>query len=175
MYISDLPEGQDVKLIIMISKEIFEFDSKVCKSYNSANRIAINGIKKDGKILNFDASKNNLIVKREGQKPLIFRDVKISNVQSKHETFHIVSSNKEAESFNRRESFRVSIDKPASIQIGQNTFDCCIKDLSEKGYAFVIKDAPKLDIGSPVVIKFEDSLVDDTRKWKFTILGEVVR
>ena len=108
----------------------------------------------EGKALSFKNNDNiiNLVYLQKEGKPLIWKNVSVSNAVINGRNFVLVRSVSDGIDYNRRNNYRLPLDIKGNIA---GFGDVIIRDISNNGLAFVIsKDAPRCTIGQTVKIGF---------------------
>ena len=123
----------------------------------------------EGKALSFKNNDNiiNLVYLQKEGKPLIWKNVAVSNAVINGLNFVLVRSISDGIDYNRRNNYRLPLDIKGNIA---GYGDVLIRDISNNGLAFVIsKDAPRCTIGQTVKISFS------ARNINYTISVTVAR
>ena len=90
-------------------------------------------------------------MQKEG-KPLLWKNVTISNAVINGRNFVLVRSISDGVEYNRRNNFRLSLDIRGNIS---GYGDIIIHDISNNGVAFLIdKDAKRFNVGQEVALNF---------------------
>lgn len=108
----------------------------------------------EGKALSFKNNENiiNLVYLQKEGKPLIWKNVAVSNAVINGRNFVLVRSISDGAEYNRRNNYRLPLDIRGNIT---GYGDIIIKDISNNGLAFVIdKDAKRFTVGQQVNIGF---------------------
>lgn len=119
------------------------------------------------KRLVFDTVQVDVVVTKDNEIPLIWKDAKVIN----HSSGYVLQVTTSGIKKNRRNSFRISIAEYGTlVTIGQQPKQVLIKDLSISGFA--ITDNHKeldLSVGNRVSVSFEDL------EYYLNLEGQVVR
>ena len=108
----------------------------------------------EGKALSFKNNDNviNLVYLQKEGKPLLWKNVIVSNAIINGRNFVLVRSMGDGVEYNRRNNYRLPLDIRGNIA---GYGDIIIKDISNNGVGFVIdKDANRFTIGQQVVLNF---------------------
>lgn len=153
----------------------------MCKSMKCHDFIVIKPIMVKDKILNFDGyqlrCKATSIFK---ERPYCFSNLRIINTQLSMGAVHVVFSEENVESFNRRREFRVWFGANAACLIGDSnaTHDVLIKDIAEHGISFVISKQINLMLGDIVELQFHERSKNDAGAYVdklYKIKAQVIR
>ena len=116
----------------------------------------------EGKALSFKNNENiiNLVYLQKEGKPLIWKNVAVSNAVINGRNFVLVRSISDGAEYNRRNNYRLPLDIRGNI-VGYG--DIIIKDISNNGIGFAIdKDAKRFTIGQQVNLGFSARNVNYT-------------
>lgn len=133
------------------------------KNIPKSNFTILAPVHEEDKLVNFIASgvRNNLIY-IDDEKPIIWQGVTIVNMFLPHTgSIHVVVSSKKSVSFNRRAYFRVPLLCGGTVkaQDAELEKDVMLKNLSESGIAFIMKD-DDYERGDVCQIRFADAATD---------------
>lgn len=118
----------------------------------------------EGKALSFKNNTNviNLICLHKEGKPLLWKNVSVSNAVINGRNFVLVRSIGDGVEYNRRNNYRLPLDIRGNI-VGYG--DIVIHDISNNGIAFLIdKDAKRFNVGQEVALNFSARNVNYTLK-----------
>lgn len=118
----------------------------------------------EGKALSFKNNQNiiNLIYLQKEGKPLLWKNVAVSNAIINGRNFVLVRSIGDGVDYNRRHNYRLPLDIRGNIT---GCGDIIIHDISNNGIAFLTeKDAKRFTIGQDVSINFSARNVNYTLK-----------
>ena len=121
----------------------------------------------EGKVLNFNNTKINLLFYRDNEKPILWRNCMISYLNKQ---YSLATAN-EGVSINRRGCFRVGVSQPVIVkrQTRKNA-KAILKDVSLTGFALTDRDNElQLSVGEMVTVYLADGGYD------FSLTGHVVR
>lgn len=118
-------------------------------------------IREEEKLINFLSPnvKNSLVYIKEG-KPYIWEGIGILNWRLPVlGSVHIVTSTRNAVSYNRRQHFRIWLgcDGSVKVQGDEKIRGVIVKDLSEGGVAFIVRDITGLEKGYVCDVSFTDA------------------
>ena len=142
MRIYELEKGQAFRILIIIGNQNMEFESEVLETVPLKHMILAKPVIKNDKILTFNGkgiSANVVLPGKKDTKPLVFRNAVFSTVKAADGKLrYAIVSNAEAVEFNRRDSFRCSIDVPSVAKIGldKETHNIILRDVSVNGFSF---------------------------------------
>lgn len=179
MYIKELESGTGINIEASNGFKTLTFETKVAcpKDEDDLNRLeevkkvkpyvkftVLDPIRREDKLVNFVSEyvTSNLVAIVEGNKPFIWRNVSIVNMRlPKYGSVHIVFSVREAVSYNRRQHYRLTLDREGVIRIRtadhEKVYNVFVKDISESGVGFSIKGTQGLERGSGCIVEFSDS------------------
>ena len=118
----------------------------------------------EGKALSFKNNENiiNLVYLQKEGKPLLWKNVAVSNAVINGRNFVLVRSVGDGVEYNRRNNYRLPLDIRGNIP---GYGDILIRDISNNGIAFAIdKDAKRFTIGQEVALNFGARNVNYTLK-----------
>ena len=118
----------------------------------------------EGKALSFKNNANviNLVYLQKEGKPLLWKNVLVSNALINGRNFVLVRSMGDGVEYNRRHNYRLPLDIRGNIT---GYGDIIIHDISNNGIAFLIdKDAKRFSIGQEVALNFSARNVNYTLK-----------
>ncbi len=182
MRIYELEKGQAFKILIIIGNQNMEFESEVLDVVPTKHMILAKPVIKNDKILTFNGkgiSANVVLSGKKDTKPLIFRNSAFSTVKGTDgQLCYAVVSNAEAVEFNRRDSFRCSVDVPSVAKIGldKETNNIILRDVSVNGFSFCFttRDA-KAEVGQFVHTTLNDFIDGLFENFTFQLFGLIVR
>lgn len=191
MYINELSDNTKVEVKIKIGTDEMSFltktlripqeDIKDLEKVKKKLKVPVKvlaPIKKDDKMIGFPDIRPGIsyeVNTSKNEKPYVWHVVSIKSVKfSSGRCYHLLCSNQNVDSFNRRENFRLWLGASAVAQIGYNkkTYPVTVKDLSAGSIGIMVED-PEFEVktGMPVSITFEDSDTDS----HFKIHASIVR
>lgn len=94
------------------------------------------------------------------ESPYKWPNVKVARLQLPEEGWvHVIFTNEDVRSFNRRSEFRVPLDCRATVKLGGTTSfkDAILKDISPHGFGFVIDSEQAIEVGDKVELQFRES------------------
>ena len=102
--------------------------------------------------------------------PYRWKDVLIINVRFPvFGSAHLLASNENCRSINRRKAYRVSLTLPGTVQIEEQSYRATIADVSEIGIAVIVRDVQP-EIGKKIDIEFTDPKTEKTHKLRATVI-----
>ncbi|MCR5691567.1 MAG: hypothetical protein K6G62_05050 [Eubacterium sp.] len=175
MNISELSPGSKLRLNVAIRDRQFEFESKVAEP--SKKEFLIEPIRMDGKLLNVEGNSVtvDLLLIREDEKPIIWKNVDIRCVRHKHKTYYAVDKDLPGKEYNRRREYRLFVGEEMTAHIGSDRTDRSIllKDVSNSGFAFINPSSLEEDEESFVYLAFPAKLGE--REIEIPLFGKIVR
>lgn len=181
MKVSDLPVGQAITIMVIISEQRLEFPSSVEQANPKKKLAYLSPVMKDGKILNFNGKGilTSLLVQLPDSKPLVFRNVTLNTMKKDDGTFcYGMQCLSEGLELNRRSSFRCQIDISTLLRISsiRTTYNIILRDVSSTGFSFAFHNSnDSCEVGSSVHIVLNDYLEETCEKFSFQLHGTVVR
>ena len=118
----------------------------------------------EGKALSFKNNENviNLVLLQKEGKPLLWKNVLVSNAVINGRNFVLVRSMADGVEYNRRNNYRLPLDIRGNIA---GYGDIIIHDISNNGIAFLIdKDAKRFNVGQEVALNFSARNINYTLK-----------
>lgn len=87
------------------------------------------------------------------QQPVIWKNVCIRHISIGGKNYHRIAQTAEGKATNRRNAYRLPVNKSAVAQLGLNTkgINIILRDMSTGGFSFIAKD--DIDISSPINIR----------------------
>lgn len=147
--ISNITAQEDKEVLKLVAKE------------KKSGFCVVDGIREEDCLVNFRSPrvKNNLVTIVDG-KPMIWEGIGILNWKLPvYGSVHIVISTRNAVSYNRREHFRIWLGADATLRLGseEGLLGVILKDVSEGGVSFIVRDTTNISKGSQGEISFADS------------------
>ena len=165
----NIVDGSDIELEVKIQGQAMSFKSQVFTVIDS--HVLILPIKVNSQTLGF--SKDcviNFLYKNDG-KLFIWNNVSVKLVKYMEGIYHSVILKGDGQPYNRRGAYRlyVGLDMPLYINSakGPLTLSVLVKDISEKGVAFITKE--ELELDRTFFLKFKDG------KTALDLSGSIVR
>ncbi len=174
MFVSDLAPKTEVSVEASNKEARVNLKSKVANITDAEDVAIVNAIKRDNKsvrfvildaireqdmLINFNAEGvTNSLVYIKDEKPLIWHGVTIKNLRLPvYGSIHIIVSEKESVSYNRRQSYRVFLGVEGAVKRTETDEPktVTVKDLSEGGVAFVTKGKEEYQKGDILYISFQ--------------------
>lgn len=151
MKLNELSTESSVQLEFKVGKEKLYLDANIAQV--ARNGLVLYPVMYEGKAVSFKNNQNavNLVLNQNEGKPLIWKNVAVSNASMNGKQYVLVRSLDEGQEYNRRRTYRLPLDIKGSILgIG----DVIIHDISNTGIAFYLDKGKKCDIGQTVSIGF---------------------
>lgn len=180
MLINELEAGTEIQLTCQKNQEIIEFNTRVSiidddKEKNLLNQlvksqpipfVAVDAIRKDDKIVGFP---EGLMIYRiyavAEEKPHIWSFVNIRLIElPTGNKYHLIFSDKNVKPINRREAFRLEMNKDCVMQVGVNrkAVDAVIRDISARGIGIRVRADINIHMGDLIHVTFDDERTDTT-------------
>lgn len=158
MKLTELKPDTEIVFEITLGTEVHEFASQVTEVKNDF--IIAEPVRIEGKVLGLSSASVpvSLVYKREEKAPIVWKQVAVSVVTYKKNTFYKVQQTMEGRELNRRGSYRLYVGVSGVAQLGNNrkAVEVTVKDISEGGFAFVCnEDLEDIDRGT-VHLVFKD-------------------
>lgn len=157
MNIIDLIPGSEITISVQkVSEPVgsLEFHSKVIDKI--ANTILIEEITDENNNPVSFASDDIYVEAmslNSKQQPIIWKNVMIRHISIDGKNYHRIAQTDEGRATNRRNAYRLPVDKSAVAQLGLNTkgINIILRDMSTGGFSFIAKE--DIDISSPINIR----------------------
>ena len=162
MKISQLTNDSNLQLEFEAGHEKLYLDVQIAQV--SKGGLVLYPVIIEGKALSFKNNTNviNLICLHKEGKPLLWKNVTVSNAVINGRNYVLVRSIGDAVEYNRRNNYRLPLDIRGNI-VGYG--DIIIHDISNNGIAFLIdKDAKRFNVGQEVALNFSARNVNYTLK-----------
>lgn len=151
MKLNELSAESAIQLEFKVGKEKLYLDANIAQVARSG--LVLYPVMYEGKAVSYKNNQNavNLVLKQNEGKPLIWKNVAVSNAAMNGKQYVLVRSLDEGQEYNRRRTYRLPLDIKGSILgIG----DVIVHDISNSGIAFYLEKGKKCDIGQTVSIGF---------------------
>ncbi len=151
MKLNELSAESAIQLEFKVGKEKLYLDANIAQVARSG--LVLYPVMYEGKAVSYKNNQNavNLVLKQNEGKPLIWKNVAVSNAAMNGKQYVLVRSLDEGQEYNRRRTYRLPLDiKGSVLGIG----DVIIHDISNTGIAFYLDKGKKCDIGQTVSIGF---------------------
>lgn len=172
MFIYDIEDNTDISIEIKMKDKIpISLKSKTVASSVKNNCILILLLKYEDKILNFNNENLEItITVIIDNMPVFFKFCTMQYINMSGKKFHAIYCKTPGVKKNRRTNYRVIVDEYGTANTGNGTYDALITDISETGFAFIIKNWNKQKF-SHVSLSYYDSLLNVNMQ----VIGRVVR
>jgi len=171
MKLTDITEGTEITIKAYTEFDSIEFNTNCVQVLDDS--ILVEPVKREKDPINFksDIVKIDIILAREGQAPMVWKNVSITYIGYMNQEFHYITAFSEGFPFNRRNAYREYMGMIGSVQIGLNkmAYEIIVKDISSIGFAFVTSE--DLDI----IGELSHLVFQDKDQVPFNIYGQVVR
>lgn len=181
MKITDLSTGQSITIFVIIAGQQLEFESVIESVNAKKHTVYTTPVMKNDKVISFKGPgvQTHILVQLPDTKPLIFRNAIIATMKKEDGDFcYGVTASGPAVEFNRRNSYRCSIDIPCILKfgVGHATFDVFIRDVSLTGFSFVFKaEGQTCSQNQMVHVVLNDFIEELFENFSFHLYGIVVR
>lgn len=152
MKLNQLTNDSTIQLEFEAGSEKLYLDVQIAQVSKSG--LVLHPVIIEGKALSFKNNENivNLVYLQKEGKPLIWKNVAISNAVINGRNFVLVRSLNDGAEYNRRNNYRLPLDIRGNIT---GYGDIIIKDISNNGIAFAIdRDAKRFTVGQQVNLCF---------------------
>lgn len=154
MNILDLKEGNEITITVNFDGNSMDFRTKVAGKI--ANTILVDEIMNDDKVPVSFAVKDIYIEAmslNSKNQPIIWKNVVIRHITWEGKDYHRIAQAEDGKVTNRRDAYRLSVNKPAVVQAGINTkgIDVFCKDISTHGFSFICKE--DLEFASNMIVR----------------------
>lgn len=200
MYIGEIPEGSPIDIYVSTEDKKISLctyarvpnnpvDAKLVndyyKKYQFGSGILADAIEQNGKYVGFRLPENDSVKLKIfctiNKKPYLWTKVKIITAVFKKNTYYLIMSNQNAKETNRRTGFRQLVGSNGIMQlnIGNNSKDIVIKDISPNGIGLVLDirdEYPK--VGDRVQIIYTDKVGNKAgflKEFSFSLKATVAR
>lgn len=151
MKLNELSADSMIQLEFKVGKEKLYLDANIAQVAKSG--LVLYPVLFDGKAVSFKNNQNavNLVFNRPEGKPLIWKNVSLSNAVIGGKQFVLVRSLENGQEYNRRSTYRLPLDIKGNIMgIGEGI----VHDISTSGIAFYLEKDKKCTIGQTVNVGF---------------------
>lgn len=180
MLLTDFPIGESllVEATLKTTNKKINFKTEIVDVNYSSGKIIVEPIMLKKQIVNFSLCNCNLFIFRENKKPIIFKDVQITNIEINDKKYHQICSINEGEKFNRRKEFRCIINKDCEVSTNQIKYKGLLKNISNSGFCFSIKKSYfnndiDIQVKDNVKIYFEDNDLEG-KNFIFSLIGNII-
>lgn len=157
MNIIDLKAGRELTITVKSTNEDakqVEFHTKAVEKL--ANTILVDEITDDNENPISLASEDiyvEVMSLNDKQQPIIWKNVMVRHINWNGKDYHRIAQTSEGKVTNRRNAYRLPVNKSAVAQIGINTkgVNVILKDMSTGGFSFLSKE--DIDISTPCSIR----------------------
>lgn len=176
---------QIISKIVELSQEDYEYCRKASKQFKYKSFTVVDLMKEGDKVINFLSA--NIICMLSGLKegkPYTWNNVKILRVKlPEYGDSHIILSNEDMETFNRRREYRLWLGYDGLCKFGESQVpkNVMVKDISCSGISMIInKDiGVEVELGERVEIQFYDRVYSEGKKdynnILYTVEAKIVR
>jgi len=142
MKLTDITEGTEITIKAYTEFDSIEFNTNCVQVLDDS--ILVEPVKREKDPINFksDIVKIDIILAREGQAPMVWKNVSITYIGYMNQEFHYITAFTVGFPFNRRSAYREYIGQIGTVQIGVNNmaYDIIVKDISSIGFSFVTSE-----------------------------------
>lgn len=171
--------------VLDLSAEDYNFCKKAASQFNFESFVAVDLMKEGNKVINFLSARVICILTAlKDERPYSWNNVKILRLKlPEHGDCHIILSNSDMDTFNRRKEYRLWLGYDGLCKFGDSQVpkSVMVKDVSCSGVGIIISDelVDLVEVGKPVVIQFYDSVYSEAAKeYKnklYTLNAKIVR
>ena len=171
--------------VLELSEEDYNFCKKASTQFHFESFVVVDLMKEGDKVINFLSARVICILTAlKDERPYSWNNVKILRLKLlEHGDCHIILSNSDMDTFNRRKEYRLWLGYDGLCKFGdsQVSKSVMVKDVSCSGVGIIISDelAELVEVGKPVVIQFYDSVYSEAAKeYKnklYTLNAKIVR
>lgn len=159
----------NTNLVLHVSTQYKKIEIPLTYASTLKDGILIEPIMVSGKIVNFKSKHIKVILEVKADPlPYFFNKISIGLVERKGKKYHKVMSGRPGKVINRRENYRVYIGLNGTVKLGNKNYNCIVKDLSETGFSFILKDS-QIHAHSFCTLRFND----DNKT--FVLCGAIIR
>lgn len=171
--------------VLDLSEEDYNFCKKASTQFHFESFVAVDLMKEGDRIINFLSARVICILTAlKDDRPYSWNNVKILRLKlPEHGDCHIILSNSDMDTFNRRKEYRLWLGYDGLCKFGDSQVpkSVMIKDVSCSGVGLIVSDelSELIEVGKPVVVQFYDSTYNEASKEYnnklFTLYGKIVR
>ena len=154
MNIVDIKPDSEITVTVWKGSTSIEFRTKAVEPF--ANTILVDEILDDNeKPISFKSDEIYIEVMslNNKQQPIIWKNVMIRHINVSGKDYHRIAQTTEGRATNRRNAYRLPVNKSAVAQLGLNTkgINIIIKDMSTNGFSFISKE--DIEIIPPITVR----------------------
>lgn len=154
MNIVDIKPDSEITVTVRKDSASIEFRTKAVEPF--ANTILVDEILDDNeKPISFksDGIYIEVMSLNHKQQPIIWKNVMIRHINVGGKDYHRIAQTTEGRATNRRNAYRLPVNKSAVAQLGLNTkgINIIIKDMSTNGFSFISKE--DIEIIPPITVR----------------------
>lgn len=161
MNISDISVGSSITVEVSCSGSKLELETTVTKQLKKVSAISVKQVMCDGcrVKLSSDKVKVSVVLRVKGDKPIIWKHCSVEEVKSASEVVMVIRQSSDGVEYNRRQAYRQFVGIPGIAQIKEHskTYNVTVKNISENGFAFVVREEIADCIGRNVRLQFTDN------------------
>ncbi|NLG05140.1 MAG: hypothetical protein GX567_15120 [Clostridia bacterium] len=181
MEISEIEIGLPITLEIKKDEQKIQFNSAVEGIDEPRRLIFLTVVEKDGKLINFGSMPINLVIHRDDDVPILFRNCHIELVKAADNKYMYCTVLKGlGVPYNRRNAFRcfVGLDVVVQVDSHKSTFDAILRDVSSTGFGLVFRkkdlENQEFGIGTQCHTHLVDA-IDKFQKININLHGVICR
>lgn len=156
--------------VLELSEEDYAFCKKASTQFHFESFVAVDLMKEGDKVINFLSARVICILTAlKDERPYSWNNVKILRLKlPEHGDCHIILSNSDMDTFNRRKEYRLWLGYDGLCKFGESRVpkSVIVKDVSCSGVGIIVSDelADLIEVGKPVDIQFYDSTYNEATK-----------
>ena len=159
MKLWDLEKGTILSMETRYNNQKMNYEIEIVERFDTS--VLIEAIRnEEGKLLDFSSPNLfiDLVLSVDGDKPLIWRHVKMRCVTYRKKVYNQIISDRDGVSFNRRDAVRIYAGVDGKAQVGEHKagLDVIVKDVSYTGFSIVSEKNIEDVIDKSVRLVFDD-------------------
>ena len=179
MKIFELEKDTTLTFILNLPNQKLEFPSKVVDCDSKAKEMYAEAVIHNGQTLGLGSAKGALdvIASFPDDKPILFSDIKAVAIKYDSAKCYEVTCENPGKAINRRGSYRCFVGTHSEVNsgVGAQPYPAVVKDVSATGFAVILDEANKLEIGQLVYCAMHDTIESTGEDFNFSMFGIVVR
>ncbi len=150
MKLNQLTQESKIQIEVSIGRDRILIDAKIAQVAQSG--LVLYPVTFDGRVISFRGNHEmlSIVLLQSDGKPLVWKNVAIDHAMINKKPFVLVRSNADSSEYNRRTTFRLSLDVRGAIS---GFGEVIVHDISNGGIGFFM-DSDKIPVGQKVKIGF---------------------